>query len=457
MKKWIFAFGFFFIILIQYNQVKAEEEASQVEIIQLNQKPGIKPDSPFYFIDKGFEDFRLWLTKNEEKEAALLLKYAEERLAELDALDRDEVDEYIDELYQEYGFKLEKVNNIISKLIVNDKISQSKAEKLTTKLSRTASLDTIIDSTSLSEEIKQEIQTSQLKSFSVAVTLGLNEEEVIDLKGQGFGYGEILKLNAIATLSDLSIEELMYLDIFTTVTSDKEIDFVKLATELGLEQSEIKTQFRQYNQAVKQNKMEQKEKIREDLNQKLSNVVLKHKEQLIQKIDEIYQDKLSIIKGLNLNLEDESEVLLELNDLKYDLINKIEDKVESGELSPSDIGKLNQEIVKAFNELISEIEVDEESKQIINDELKNYTELIRSTVQQIIALYEKQKGFSLEENQKQELLSEILEDADEEYQRGKGEPYIRQLQKIVFEELDDLVEDDDDNSNNGKGKGKKNK
>lgn len=48
--------------------------------------PGLMPDHPLYFLDKWAEKIDLWLTFKIEKRAEKALKYADEKLAEIQAL-----------------------------------------------------------------------------------------------------------------------------------------------------------------------------------------------------------------------------------------------------------------------------------------------------------------------------------------------------------------------------------
>jgi len=95
---------------------------------------------------------------------------------------------------------------------------------------------------------------------------------VDELKSLGFGYGEMLKLQAVAEMSGKTIEELMYLDIFEEEDGEREIDFDKLATELGLEKDAIKSQFKQYKDAVRNIQKEQNESRKLEQQQKRDQI-----------------------------------------------------------------------------------------------------------------------------------------------------------------------------------------
>ena len=48
--------------------------------------PGITPDSPFYFIDQWGKSISLAFTFNAQEKAEKALRYADERMAEIDAM-----------------------------------------------------------------------------------------------------------------------------------------------------------------------------------------------------------------------------------------------------------------------------------------------------------------------------------------------------------------------------------
>jgi len=58
-------------------------EAAETETLP---DPGINPDSPFYFMDKWGKQISLAFTFNPEKKVQKALLYAEERLAEVNAM-----------------------------------------------------------------------------------------------------------------------------------------------------------------------------------------------------------------------------------------------------------------------------------------------------------------------------------------------------------------------------------
>ena len=75
---------------------------------------GVTPDSPLYFLDKLIESIQLALTKTPEAKAALLTAISQERLAEIEALDSDKLDQYLDKLLTEVTTALQKAADAIT-------------------------------------------------------------------------------------------------------------------------------------------------------------------------------------------------------------------------------------------------------------------------------------------------------------------------------------------------------
>lgn len=486
MKKLLMISSFGFILLTSsFSALASEVEQidTATEEVTLD-GAGIKPGNLLYFLDKGVEDFRLWLANSEEKEAELLLKFAEERLAELNELDEDDLVEYADELYEEYGVNLETVNEMLATLIAEGKISEEKAVKLQEALGHTADVEAAVDDEKVgkvTEELKEKVKEAQTKSYAVAVATGLEEAAITTLKDQGYGYGEILKLQAISQMSGLTIEDLLFLDIYEEdEDGEREIDFGRLATELGLEKDDIKDQFKTYKNAIKdvrkekneerkQEKEAKRDEIKQQMNERLSEIISKHQDNFLAKIDEIFNAKLALINDLSVSDERKAELIQELNEVKADLIEEVQELVEKNELNPHDLGELNREIAKEFNEILKDVDLTEEEQAELNESLVDVENQIRPLLNSIVTRYEARHGITLTEEQRQSVTSKVLAKVDEikeedlEDQQEEIAELLEDLDEEVTEELDDLLgieedddeeEDENDNDNN-RGNGRK--
>jgi DNA repair exonuclease SbcCD ATPase subunit len=471
-------------ITAQASEVTTEAETNATEEISLEVGAGINPGSPFYFLDKGIEDLRLWLA-SEDKDAKLMLQFAEERLAELEELDEEDLEQYGDKLYEAYGKNLEKVNEIVAKKVAS---GDSKAEQMKEKLVKVSKVDAAVTKLeNISSEIKDKIKQVQTKSFAISIATNLEQTELDSLKEQGFGYGEILKLKAFAELSGQTIEELTFLDIYTEdEAGNKEVDFGKLAIELGMVQldengepvlddegqvkpdlSAIKDQFKQYQEVVKESQKQlneakkdklekikeeveaRKEEVKKEIKEKVTLKLQERLEDFDSKVESVYQQKLAIIHALDesvLSSEQKATVIAELDVIKAELIVKLEEKVNES-IKPGDLGKLNAEIHKAFNQFMEELEsneeldleeIEEQVKEDVNNNMDAlFTEVLNSPLFRLAAEisgseFEAFQNYLMES--KDSLLSEIdSEDRNDQIKRELMELFLEQLEDFYTE------------------------
>ena len=92
------------ISLVMINSVFAQSEVKL--------EAGLKPDSPFYFLDKFIEQVQLAFTRDEVKKAQLYLEIASERLEELKELNEEENDEFNEDLEEEFEKDLNIAENL---------------------------------------------------------------------------------------------------------------------------------------------------------------------------------------------------------------------------------------------------------------------------------------------------------------------------------------------------------
>ncbi|ERJ11482.1 DUF5667 domain-containing protein [Haloplasma contractile] len=417
---------------------------------------GITPDSALYGLDKLFEEISLKLTFDEEKQAQKLLEIAEERLGELQDLDEDSVAEFADELYEEYGVRLETANETLSKLIAEGKIDDDDLAEIQDKLGHASDAELAVDENkkeAINEEIKNKIKDVQTKSYAVSVATGLEEDQVSKLKEEGFGYGEILKLTAFANMSGMTVEELIYLDIFEeNEDGEVEVDFGKLAEELGIDKDDVKDQFKAYKDVVKQTRKSQrdnkndkdasddkneKEEFEKKLNEKVSAIVSKHKDEFLAKIDEVYNARLKTIEGLTISEEKKTELINELDEIKIDLIEEVKQKVEDHELNPRDFGELNREITKEFNEVLDDLDLTDEEKEEIRDASEDIEKQANNLVDQVVKRIEKRTNRTIDQSIIDKIKSDVLETARENSDEDVSE-LLGDIQEKIFERLGEV-------------------
>ncbi|MDF2699027.1 MAG: hypothetical protein K0Q49_583 [Haloplasmataceae bacterium] len=451
--------------------VKASTTEPSVQTdVEIEVGAGIKPGSFLYGIDKGWESLVLKFV-GDEKEAELLLKYAEERLSELNELDDEDAEKYADELYQEYGANLEKVSEKIAEKIATGKVEL----KIRAKLDRAAELDEAVDYDKVdkvSVEIKVKVNNAQTKSYAITIVTDLDQTKVEELKAQGYGYGEIIKLQAFADLSGKTIEELMFLDIYiTTEARKKEIDYGKLALELGIvienelgevkpDLEAVKQQFKAYRDVVKGLREELKDKAeaeretfklemearlraaRLEFSQKVETRLIARFAEFNSKIEEIYNDKVQIINNLDdtvVSADVKAELILKLDEVKTELLLEVTKQVEEGELSPRDYGRLNAEIHIKFNRIFDE-ELSDEVKEELQDRFDDVINQLKPIFDELIVRFETRHKVTLSEEQISLVWLEI-EAKINEIDESKKADLIEDLYDKVNNMLDDLLEE----------------
>lgn len=98
-KLLIFSFIFLMLFLSPF-----------VVALSLEEEAGTLPDSAFYGIDKALEDLDIALTFNKDKKVEKYLKHAQERLAEMQVLLKN--NKSIEEVIKGYEEKITKVNEV---------------------------------------------------------------------------------------------------------------------------------------------------------------------------------------------------------------------------------------------------------------------------------------------------------------------------------------------------------
>jgi len=97
--------GFLVLVLAGFCLAQQEEQA----------KPGVTPDNVFYGLDRAMERIQLALTRNEVNKAELHLRYAAERLAELDAMVQKNKTKYYNNLAREQEQEITRAQEELQK------------------------------------------------------------------------------------------------------------------------------------------------------------------------------------------------------------------------------------------------------------------------------------------------------------------------------------------------------
>jgi len=229
---------------------------------------GLVPGDFFYSTDRFFERVSLSLTINDKKKIEKYLRYAEERLAELNEIDPEKKHEWVDKLFDDYGVNLQKANNILTNLIAEEKISQTKIKKLQIKVEAITTKEEMIHSKTkakINNEAKSAVQELKVQSYLLALYEDLSEDEISILLEKKIMRQDIVKIKALSLLSGLSIIEIIELDIFLpdnpkSKKMEVEFDFNKLEAVLGINKEQLVVDLKAYHKSLNENRKAEHEK-----------------------------------------------------------------------------------------------------------------------------------------------------------------------------------------------------
>jgi len=109
MKKIIF--GMLIALFFAMSIASAQNQTVNQTATQLMKIAGYTPDSPIYGLERMWERIRLMLTFNEEAKLKLKMEFAEERLAEAEAMAQKGKPEIAEKLVNEYKNQFNKTVN----------------------------------------------------------------------------------------------------------------------------------------------------------------------------------------------------------------------------------------------------------------------------------------------------------------------------------------------------------
>ncbi len=309
--------------------------------------PGITPDSPFYFLDKASERLSLAFTFNKEKKAKKALKFAEERLAELEEMTQEgKVD---DAQKAEEGY------------------SQA-VEEATTSL-KDVEVDGDLNAT---EDTLKEVTEMKLK-------IKAHSEKVAEIKK-----GVLERLAA----SNMSEEQLAHLEeVFSRIIDKAE------KTELKIEEKKNKVKLKYKVEAKLTDKeLEEKEKeiegeIEKKIKERIKENLPKRAKERVAKAEEKISDaeeKLSVLEAEGKPTNLSSKVL---SDAK-DALSKAKDALENERYVEAireaakarKLAELSHEKGEAISEIAKRIREDREARKEL---LKKARERAREHIKEL--------------------------------------------------------------------------
>ncbi|MBT2679686.1 hypothetical protein J7E38_11795 [Bacillus sp. ISL-35] len=207
--------------------VSAEEVVETVD-------PGTTPDEFLFTFDQLFEELKLLITFDDEKEAELLLEFANERLAEAAAMSEEEKTEFVQEAFKDYLETLEEAQEKVTEVIVEDGTDSDGEDRLTEELENAANLEEGLTE-ELENELKEEVAEATEQAKVVAnVVKDLDQKMVSQLREQELGYGQIAQIFWLAEAAGKTVEEIAVL------YTEEKVGFGQAAKKLGVHPSKMK-------------------------------------------------------------------------------------------------------------------------------------------------------------------------------------------------------------------------
>lgn len=269
--------------------------------------PGVTPDNPLYAVDKLMENIKISLASDADKEAELLLQIAQERLVEAQKMTDKEKIKYVNKLIDSYFNSLNRAEEKVCEVILDEKKDEKIKENLSEKLEKVSEVNANIRAI-LDEEIRKKLDDKKDEIYLAAnIVRDLDIDKVKVLRKEGLGYGQISQVFLLADQSSKPIEEI------ATLFSQEDKGFVEIAEELDINPLVIKFKVIEKKQErleeiLKQAKANENEKIVDKLERKLEELEERKKKQE-EKLKEKSDDG-NVIKHDD-NKKDEEEKKLE--------------------------------------------------------------------------------------------------------------------------------------------------
>ncbi|MEH7884171.1 DUF5667 domain-containing protein, partial [Bacillus sp. JJ1609] len=196
--------------------------------------PGTTPDEFLFTFDQLFEELKLLVTFDDEKEAQLLLDFASERLAEAAAMSEEEKDEFVQEALEDYLAALDEAQEKVTEVIVEEETDSEGADELTKELEDVAEVEDEI-AENVEDVLKEELEESVEEAKIVAkVVQGLDQAMVTQLREDALGYGQIAQIFWLAEASGKTVEEI------AAIYTEEKVGFGQAAKQLGVHPSQMK-------------------------------------------------------------------------------------------------------------------------------------------------------------------------------------------------------------------------
>lgn len=234
---------------------------------QLDVSAGTTPDSVFYTIDQLNERLQLSITSDDEKKADLLLAYAQERLSESNEMVQQGKDEYVNKLIDQYTETLSKAEDQIAKVVSSNDVSKETKQKFAEKLDRATDYNKDIEE-KLDEKTQLMLKEKRIEAKVVASLIeGLDVESVRKMRESGFGFGEIVKIQAIAKASGKTVDEI-------ASYAEQGKDFAAISRSVGLKSTDVLAKSLEEKEEKLEKALEEAEELgNKEMIEKLTNAL----------------------------------------------------------------------------------------------------------------------------------------------------------------------------------------
>lgn len=211
MRYKLLIFGLIFIFTVGVNGVFAQTTAISSETA----KPGLLPTSPFYFLKEFNRNVVSFFTFNPVSKAKLELKFADERAAEIKALEETKKGEGVEKAVGNYQQNVERLQTRLQALTENS--NNPNVDKLLDELTQRAVVhqELFDEIKAKHSEIKEKIEAAQ-EAISTSLSTGLEKldlpekiearfEKTLEKIEQPFG--EIRSLNVLSQIEGKIVKE----------------------------------------------------------------------------------------------------------------------------------------------------------------------------------------------------------------------------------------------------------
>jgi hypothetical protein len=400
---------------------------------------GVTPDSFFYLFDKVGENLQLLFTSDLQKESELLLQFANERLSESNQMVDEEKDKYINQLIGDYLAALQKAQEKVAEVVIDENIDGQVKEELSTKLEDTTTVTNVVTE-KLEEDQKVQLDEKRQEAYLVAnIVEDLDPEKVKKLRDQGLGFGEIVKVVALAEESGKTEEEII------SLFQDGK-GYGDVAKELNIEPSQIMKKVIKKKEKYIEEMMEKaKESGNEEAVQKLSKSIEDIKRKKVDfKILEEHAEIAEEVKGTLSKIQGKlaaGDITQEKADRKINKLKK-ESKEELDELkqeAEEEVKEIEEEMEEEFREAKEEAEEDAREKE--EEERETQKELEEERKERAKEAEEEAREKEEEERERQK---ELEKERKERAKEAKEQAREKEAENDDDDEENDKDEEDED-------------